>query len=345
MTTVVIRRPDDWHVHLRDGPMLAHVLDFTARQFARAIVMPNLDPPVVTTADAESYRQRILAGLRPDRQFTPLMTAYLTDGTDPRDLAAGFERRVFTAAKLYPAHATTNSAKGVSDVRRIYPVLAEMERVGMPLLVHGEVTDPSVDIFDREAVFLERVLAPVIRDFPGLKVVCEHITTEDAVAFVLGHGDRVAATITPHHLQFSRNAIFQGGIRPHFYCLPILKREKHRLALRRAATSGNPKFFLGTDTAPHAVHTKENACGCAGIFNAPVALEAYLTVFDEEGALDRFAGFASEHGARFHGLPLNDGTVTLVREPLPVPDRLESQGVAVVPYQAGTTLPWRMVTS
>ncbi len=343
MNSLVIRRPDDWHVHLRDGPMLAHVLDFTARQFARAIVMPNLDPPVVTTADAVAYRGRITARLRPGRDFAPLMTAYLTDGTDPADLTAGFERRIFTAAKLYPAHATTNSAKGVGDIRRIAPVLAAMERIGMPLLVHGEVTEPSVDIFDREAVFLDRVLAPVLRDFPGLKVVCEHITTEEAVGFVLAAGDRVAATITPHHLQFSRNAIFQGGIRPHFYCLPILKREKHRLALRKAATSGSPKFFLGTDTAPHAVHTKENACGCAGVFNAPVALEAYLTVFDEEGALDRFEAFASEHGARFHGLPLNEGTVRLVREPLAVPERCEGEGVSVVPYHAGTTLPWRMV--
>ncbi len=343
MNQLKIRRPDDWHVHLRDGAMLAQVLDHTARQFGRAIVMPNLVPPVTTTALAEAYRGRILARLAPGRTFTPLMTAYLTDGTDPADIAAGFERGVLTACKLYPAHATTNSAHGVTDVWAIHRVLERMEKIGMPLLVHGEVTEPAVDIFDREAVFLERVMSGIARDFPGLKLVCEHITTEAAVAFVLGHGDRVAATITPHHLQFSRNAIFQGGIRPHMYCLPILKREKHRLALRQAATSGNPKFFLGTDTAPHAVETKEHACGCAGVFNAPVALESYVTVFDEEHALDRFEGFASEHGARFHGLSLNEGTVTLVREPTVVPERIAADGIAVVPYHAGTTLPWRIV--
>lgn len=343
MTTLVIRRPDDWHVHLRDGAMTGLVLDHTARQFARAIVMPNLVPPVTTTALAEAYRARILARLAPERRFTPLMTAYLTDGTDPDDIAPGYERGVLTACKLYPAHATTNSAHGVTDVTAIHRVLARMEKIGMPLLVHGEVTEAGVDIFDREAVFLERVMAGIVRNFPGLKVVCEHITTEEAVAFVQGHGDRVAATITPHHLQFSRNAIFQGGIRPHMYCLPILKREKHRLALRRAATSGSPKFFLGTDTAPHAVETKEAACGCAGVFNAPVALESYVTVFDEENALDRFEAFASLNGARFHGLPVNEGTVTLVREPTAVPERIEAGGLAVVPYHAGATLPWRIV--
>lgn len=338
---LVIRRPDDWHVHLRDGPMLADVLDFTARQFARAIVMPNLDPPITTMAEAVAYRVRIQSQVRPGRQFTPLMTAYLTDGTDARDLGAGFEQGVFTAAKLYPAHATTNSAKGVTQVRSIYGVLETMQRIGMPLLIHGEVTSPEVDVFDREAVFVERILAPVVRDFPGLKIVSEHITTEEAAAFVLGSSDLVAATITPHHLQCNRNAMFQGGLRPHLYCLPVLKREKHRLALRRAATSGSRKFFLGTDSAPHVVGAKESACGCAGVFNAPVALEAYATVFDEENALDKFEAFASENGARFHSLPLNDGQVTLTRAPTAVPDRIQSEATAVIPFHAGTTLAWR----
>ena len=334
---LIIRRPDDWHVHLRDGPMLAEVLDYTARQFARAIVMPNLDPPVTTMAEARAYRERIQGQLRPGRAFTPLMTAYLTDGTEAKDLKAGFGQGVFTAAKLYPAHATTNSAEGVTEVRHIHGVLETMQRIGMPLLVHGEVTDPGVDIFDREAVFLDRILGPVVRDFPALKVVCEHITTEEAVGFVLGSPDTVAATITPHHLQCNRNAMFQGGIRPHLYCLPVLKREKHRLALRKAATSGNRKFFLGTDSAPHTVGAKESACGCAGVFNAPVALEAYTTVFDEEDALDKLEAFASEHGPRFHGLALNEGRVALTRAPSPVPERLAT----VVPFHAGSTLAWR----
>ena len=338
---LVIRRPDDWHVHLRDGPMLAEVLDYTARQFARAIVMPNLDPPVTTMAEAVAYRLRIQSQVRAGRSFAPLMTAYLTDGTDVGDLAAGFEQGVFTAAKLYPAHATTNSARGVTEVGRIHRVLETMQRIGMPLLVHGEVTNPDVDIFDREAVFVERILAPVVRDFPGLKVVCEHITTEEAAGFVLGSPAAVAATITPHHLQCNRNAMFQGGIRPHLYCLPVLKREKHRLALRKAATSGSPKFFLGTDSAPHSVGAKESACGCAGVFNAPVALEAYATVFDEEGALDKFEAFASEHGARFYGLPLNEGQVTLTRAPSLVPERIHSNATTLIPYHAGTTLAWR----
>ena len=320
--------------------MLAHVLDHTARQFARGIAMPNLDPPVTTTAEAEAYRRRIVAALRLGRSFTPLMTAYLTDRTDPQDIATGFDRNILTACKLYPAHATTNSAHGVTDVRRVYPVLETMQRLGMPLLVHGEVTEPDVDIFDREAVFLDQVLALVVGDFPALKVVCEHITTVEAVEFVLSLPKTVAATITPHHLQYNRNAIFQGGIRPHHYCLPVLKRESHRLALRKAAVSGNPKFFLGTDSAPHLIHTKEAACGCAGVFNAPVALAAYATVFEEENALDRLEAFAAEHGARFYGLPLNEGTVTLVAEPDPVPDRIEGNGVAVVPFHGGDTLDW-----
>ncbi len=336
MDTLTIRRPDDWHVHLRDGAMLQAVAPFTARQFARAIVMPNLVPPVTTAAAARAYRERIIAAAP---GFTPLMTCYLTDAADPDDLAQGFADGVFTAAKLYPAGATTNSANGVTDLSRIYPVLERMQDIGMVLCVHGEVTDPDVDVFDREAVFIDRVLGPLLRDLPGLRVVFEHATTEQAVAFVEAAGDTVAATITPQHLHLNRNAMLVGGIRPHAYCLPVAKREQHRLALRRAPTSGSPKFFLGTDSAPHTRETKEAACGCAGIFNAPYALESYLAVFEAEGALDRFEGFASEHGARFYGLPLNDGTVTLERVPTDVPAQIG----AVVPFHAGETLAWRFV--
>jgi dihydroorotase len=337
--TLTIRRPDDWHVHLRDGDMLRAVVGHTARQFARAIVMPNLTPPVTTAAAAVAYRERILAALPEGADFTPLMTAYLTDGTDPDDIAAGFADGVFTAAKLYPAGATTNSASGVTDLARIRRVLERMQDIGMVFCVHGEVTDPAVDVFDREAVFIERILTPLLREMPGLKVVFEHATTEEAVAFVEGAGVNVAATITPQHLHINRNAMLVGGIRPHAYCLPVAKREKHRLALRRAATSGSAKFFLGTDTAPHLRETKETACGCAGIFNAPFALESYLTVFDEEGALDRFEGFASEHGPRFYGLPLNEGTVTLERASVEVPTEI----AGVVPFHASETLGWRFV--
>ena len=337
---LTIRRPDDWHVHLRDGAMLTAVAPWTARQFARAIVMPNLSPPVTTAALAVAYRERILAALPADAGFTPLMTCYLTDNTDPADLIAGYEAGVWVAAKLYPAHATTNSAHGVSEVAAIRPVLAAMERAGMVLCVHGEVTDPAVDIFDREAVFLDRVLAPLLADFPALKVVLEHITTADAAQFVADGPATLAATITPQHLHLNRNALFAGGLRPHAYCLPVVKRERHRLAVRAAAVSGSAKFFLGTDSAPHAVDAKESGCGCAGIFNAPFALESYLTVFEEEDALDRFEGFASEHGARFYGLPLNKGTVTLVREAVAVavPDRIAD----VVPFHAGERLGWRI---
>jgi dihydroorotase len=336
--TLTIRRPDDWHVHLRDGDMLQAVVGHTARQFARAIVMPNLSPPVTTAAAAAAYRERILAALPESADFTPLMTAYLTDGTDPDDIAAGFADGVFTAAKLYPAGATTNSASGVTDLANIRRVLERMQDIGMVFCVHGEVTDPAVDVFDREAVFIERILTPLLRELPGLKVVFEHATTEEAVAFVESAGPNVGATITPQHLHINRNAMLVGGIRPHAYCLPVAKREKHRLALRRAATSGSAKFFLGTDTAPHLRETKETACGCAGIFNAPFALESYVTVFDEEGALDRFEGFASEHGPRFYGLPLNEGTVTLERAEVKVPAEISG----VVPFHAGETLGWRV---
>ncbi len=338
--TLTIRRPDDWHVHLRDGAMLEAVAPYTARQFARAIVMPNLSSPVTTVAAASAYRERILAALPEGHDFTPLMTAYLTDTIDPAELAEGHGQSVLTAAKLYPAGATTNSDSGVTDIANIHGALERMEAIGMPLLVHGEVTDHDVDIFDREAVFIERILAPLARDFPALKIVLEHITTADAVQFVESAGPTIAATITPHHCVINRNAIFERGIRPHAYCLPIAKREQHRLAVRGAAVSGSPKFFLGTDTAPHARGDKESACGCAGIFNAPFALESYAAVFEAEGALDRLEAFSSEYGPRFYGLPLNTGTVTLKRAPAEVPERLLANGTELVPFQAGETLGW-----
>ena len=340
-TRLTIRRPDDWHVHLRDGEMLQAVAPFTARQFARAIVMPNLVPPVTNVAAAEAYRGRILAALPEDDGFTPLLTCYLTDDADAAEIARGFQAGAFAACKLYPAHATTNSAQGVTDVRNLWPALEGMQRLGMPLLVHGEVTDPEVDIFDREAAFIDRVLAGLIRDFPALRIVFEHVTTAEAVAFVEHAGPNLAATITPHHLAINRNAMFEGGLRPHAYCLPVAKRERHRRAVRRAAVSGSPKFFLGTDSAPHPRHAKEAACGCAGIFNAPFALETYAMVFEEEGALDRLEGFASEHGPRFYGLPLNEGEVVLERAPVDVPEA--ESGVAI--FMAGKTLPWRFVPS
>ena len=338
---LTIRRPDDWHVHLRDGAMLHAVAGYTARQFARAIVMPNLSPPVTTVAAAEAYRARIRAALPVGADFTPLMTCYLTDAADADEIARGFAEGVWAACKLYPANATTNSAHGVTDIRALTPVLETLQRIGMPLLIHGEVTDKAVDIFDREAVFVERTLAPLTRDYPALKIVLEHITTAEAAAFVTEADHPIAATITPQHLMINRNALFDGGLRPHAYCLPVLKRETHRLAVRRAAVSGSPRFFLGTDSAPHVVGAKESGCGCAGIFNAPFALEAYLSVFDAEGALAHFEGFASEHGARFYGLPLNEGTVTLVREDVVVPDRIGEGDASVVPFLAGTTLGWR----
>ena len=335
-----LRRPDDWHVHLRDGAMLTDVINYTARQFARAIVMPNLTPPVTTVAAGRAYRQRILDAVDPSLNFTPLMVCYLTDTIDAEEVTRGHAEGVFTACKLYPANATTNSSHGVTDIKNIYPVLEAMQRIGMPLLVHGEVTHQDVDIIDREAVFIDDVLQDVIKDFPDLKVVFEHITTAEAAEFVTAAGPNIAATITPHHLEFNRNAIFQGGIRPHYYCLPIAKREKHRLALRKAATSGSPKFFLGTDTAPHTIEAKQSACGCAGLFNAPHALEAYAKVFDEENALDKLEGFASEFGPRFYGLPLNEGTVTLTRKETAVPETLDVMDTQIVPFHSGGTLPW-----
>jgi|TARA_R100000501_G_scaffold14680_3_gene26652 dihydroorotase len=338
---LILRRPDDWHVHLRDGDMLRAVASYTARQFARAIVMPNLAPPVTTAEAARAYRNRIIAAVDPALDFTPLMTCYLSDDIDPAEVERGFSGGVFTAAKLYPANATTNSAHGVTDIRNIDQVLSTMQRIGMPLLVHGEVTDPEIDIFDREAVFIERIMLPLVHRFPDLKIVFEHITTSDAAQFVADSGPNIAATITPHHLEFSRNAIFQGGIRPHYYCLPIAKRETHRLALRTAATSGSPKFFLGTDSAPHMQGAKENACGCAGLFNAPVALESYARTFEEEGALDQLEGFASVHGPTFYGLPVNEARIVLQRGEMDVPAAIDPDGACVVPFHAGETLHWR----
>ncbi|MBS0474790.1 MAG: dihydroorotase [Proteobacteria bacterium] len=338
--TLTIRRPDDWHVHLRDGAVMAGVLPWTARQFARAIVMPNLSPPISTVAQGVAYRERIKAALPAGMDFTPLMVAYLVDHIDPEELARGHAEGVFTAAKLYPAHATTGSAHGVTDVANIRPALEKMAAIGMPLLVHGEVTDADVDIFDREAVFIERTLAPLVRDLPELKVVFEHITTEEAAEFVLASGPNVAATITPQHLHINRNAMLVGGIRPHAYCLPVAKREKHRLALRKVATAGSAKFFLGTDSAPHAIAAKEAACGCAGIFNAPFALESYAAVFEEEGALDYFEGFASLNGPAFYGLPVNEGTVTLARVEAQVPAQIDANGTPIVPFHAGEVLRW-----
>ena len=342
-TTLTLRRPDDWHVHLRDDAMLQAVVNFTARQFARAIVMPNLRPPITTVAAARAYRERILAALAPGTAFTPLMTAYLTDASDPDELARGFREGVFAAAKLYPANATTNSAAGVSDIRQLDHVLARLQDIGMPLLVHGEVTDAHVDIFDREAQFIERIAQPMLARFPSLRMVFEHITTREAVAFVQASAANVAATITPHHLHINRNAMFAGGMRPHMYCLPVAKREVHRLALRRAATSGDAKFFLGTDSAPHAIADKQSACGCAGIFNAPHALESYAAVFAEEDALARLEAFASLNGPKFYGLPANDARVTLVCETQTVPAQYDFGVSQVVPFHAGELLRWRMV--
>ena len=340
---LVLRRPDDWHVHLRDGAMLKAVLPFTAHQFGRAIIMPNLKPPVTRTADAVAYRERILAALPEGHAFTPLMTAYLTDGTDADDLAQGFEDGVFAAAKLYPANATTNSAHGVTDLGKIAPVLERMAEIGMPLLIHGEVTDAHVDIFDREAVFLERTLGPLLERYTALRVVLEHATTAEAVAFVREHAasGRVGATITAHHLLINRSHLFAGGIRPHLYCLPIAKRETHRVALVEAATSGEGPFFLGTDTAPHSVTAKESACGCAGCFTAANAMELYAEAFDEAGALDKLEAFASLNGPRFYGLPVNEDKVVLERTPSTAPDIvLTADGEAVLPFRSGETTRW-----
>ena len=337
---ITIRRPDDWHVHLRDGEMMRRVVPFTARQFARAIVMPNLSPPVTTASSADEYRKRILAAVPEGFDFTPLMTCYLTDDADADNIIGGFRDGIFTAAKLYPANATTNSAHGVTDINNIMAVLERMAETGMPLLVHGEVTDNDVDIFDREAVFIERILSKLADELPDLKIVFEHITTKDAADFVNASGPNIAATITPQHLHINRNALFAGGIRPHAYCLPVAKREVHRIALRSAATSGSPKFFLGTDSAPHEKHAKESACGCAGIFNATFAIESYAEVFDAEGAMDKLEGFASLHGPQFYNLPANEAQITLERKACLVPEIEGSGESALIPFHAGETLGW-----
>ncbi|MBL8491596.1 MAG: dihydroorotase [Rhodocyclaceae bacterium] len=344
MQTLTITRPDDWHLHLRDGAAMAAVLPDTTRRFARAIVMPNLRPPVTTVEMAAAYRGRILAARPAGSDFEPLMTLYLTDNLPPAEIDAARASGFVHAVKLYPAGATTNSDAGVTDLARCRATLARMEALGVPLLVHGEVTDPAVDVFDREAVFIERVLAPVHRDFPALKIVLEHITTRDGADFVRDAGPGVAATITAHHLLLNRNAIFAGGIRPHHYCLPVLKRETHRQALVAAATSGNPKFFLGTDSAPHARSTKEAACGCAGCYTAHAGIELYAEAFEAAGALDRLEAFASHFGPDFYGLPRNAGALTLVREQVGIPTHVDFlPGDPLVPLRAGETLAWRLV--
>jgi len=343
MQSLTITRPDDWHLHLRDGAALAAVLPDTARRFARAIVMPNLKPPVTTVALAKAYRERILAALPAGMKFAPLMTLYLTDNMPPAEVDAARASGVVHAVKLYPAGATTNSDAGVSDLRKCAATLARMEKLGLPLLVHGEVTDPAVDIFDREAVFIDTVLAPLLKDFPALRVVLEHVTTRDGIDFVRGSGANVAATLTAHHLLLNRNALFVGGIRPHHYCLPVLKRETHRQALVAAAVSGDPKFFLGTDSAPHAQGAKEAACGCAGCYTAHAGIELYAEAFEAAGALDRLEGFASFYGADYYGLPRNTDTVTLRREAQAVPASLAYSGADhLVPLRAGETVAWRL---
>jgi len=339
--TLFLRRPDDWHLHLRDGAALAAVLPATARQFARAIVMPNLKPPVTSAADAMAYRQRILAALPPGLRFQPLMTLYLTDHTPPEEIARAKAAGV-VALKLYPAGATTNSAAGVTDIRKTYKTLEAMQRAGLLLLVHGEVTDPDVDVFDREAVFIDEVMQPLRHDFPALQVVFEHITTADAAQYVAEAGDHTAATITAHHLLYNRNALFMGGLRPHYYCLPVLKKERHRLALVKAATSGSAKFFLGTDSAPHAAQLKEQSVCGAGCYTAPAALELYAEAFEAAGALHKLEAFASLHGPAFYGLPVNEERVMLRRQPWQLPESLPFGDALIKPLRAGETLNWKL---
>ena len=342
MEQLTITRPDDWHLHLRDDALMASVLPDTARQFARAIVMPNLRPPVTTTEQAIAYRERILKALPAGMKFEPLLTLYLTDNTSADEIKRAKSSGVVHAVKLYPAGATTNSDAGVTDLRKIYIALEEMQRCGMPLLVHGEVTSPNIDIFDREAVFIERVLQPLLKDLPSLRMVFEHITTKEAAQFVMSAGDNIAATLTPQHLLYNRNAMLVGGIRPHFYCLPILKRETHREALVKAATSGSKKFFLGTDSAPHAQHTKENACGCAGCYCAHSAIELYTEAFEAAAALDKLEAFSSFYGADFYGLPRNTEQITLRKEEWDMPHFVEFGGSRLVPLKAGEKMKWKL---
>ena len=347
MESFSLRRPDDWHLHLRDGAMLQAALPYSAMQVGRAIIMPNLTPPITTIDLAVAYRKRIEnaipKGQNKRSDFTPLMTAYLTDTIDPDMLEEGFTSGVFTAAKLYPANATTNSENGVSDIRKIDHVIARMEKIGMPLLMHGEVVSDKIDIFDREAVFIDMILKPLMARHPNLKMVLEHITTAQAAAFVSGNDERLGATITPHHLIINRSDMFKGGIRPHLFCLPIAKRETHRQALRKAATSGHPRIFYGTDSAPHPIHAKESACGCAGIFNAATATALYLEVFEEENALEHFEAFAAFNGADFYGLPRNNDTLTLKREAMPIPHSFVSRdGEEVIFFRGGEKSRWQL---
>ncbi|MBU0689024.1 MAG: dihydroorotase [Gammaproteobacteria bacterium] len=343
MQQLTLTRPDDWHLHLRDDALMASVLPDTARQFARAIVMPNLRPPVTTTEQAVAYRERILKALPAGMKFDPLMTLYLTDITNADEIKKAKASGVVHAVKLYPAGATTNSDAGVTDLRKTYAALEAMQACGMPLLVHGEVTSPDIDIFDREAVFIERVMQPLLKDLPELRVVFEHITTQDAAEFVMSAPDTIAATLTPQHLLYNRNAMLVGGIRPHYYCLPILKRETHREALVKAATSGSKKFFLGTDSAPHAQHTKENACGCAGCYSAHSAIELYAEAFENAGALDKLEGFASFYGADYYGLPRNTEKVTLRKEEWQLPASVGFGEHQLVPLRAGETMKWKLL--
>ncbi|AOE98845.1 dihydroorotase [Serratia surfactantfaciens] len=337
-----IRRPDDWHIHLRDDEMLKTVVPYTSQVFGRAIVMPNLVPPVTTVAAARVYRDRILAAVPQGHNFTPLMTCYLTNSLAASELINGFEQGVFTAAKLYPANATTNSSHGVSDVTGIYPLFEQMQKIGMPLLIHGEVTDPAVDIFDREARFIEQVMEPIRHHFPELKIVFEHITTKEAAQYVQAGNRFLGATITPQHLMFNRNHMLVGGIRPHLFCLPILKRNVHQEALRQAVASGSDRFFLGTDSAPHLKHRKESSCGCAGCFNAPNAIPAYAAVFEQLGALEHFEAFCSLNGPRFYGLPLNEDFIELQRVPTTQPEAIALGDESVIPFLAGETLSWSL---
>ena len=343
MDRLTITRPDDWHLHLRDGAVLNDLVPATARAFRRAIVMPNLVPPVTTTEQALSYRQRILDAAPAGGQFQPLMTLYLTDNTSADEIRAAKASGHVYGCKLYPAGATTNSDSGVTDVKNIYPALEAMAEVGLPLLVHGEVTSPEVDIFDREAMFIDHVLQPLLLRMPSLRVVFEHITTADAADFVRHTGDNVAATITVQHLMLNRNAMLVGGIRPHHYCLPVLKRERHRQALVAAAISDSGKFFLGTDSAPHSKNKKENACGCAGMYTAPAAIEWYAEIFEQAGALDKLEGFASHYGPDFYGLPRNNDTITLVKQPWQMAEQLPLADDVIVPFRAGETIHWQMI--
>ncbi len=342
---LTITRPDDWHLHVRDDAALNYTVPFTAKQFARAIIMPNLTPPNITTEQALAYRDRILAATPEDCDFTPLMTLYLTDNTPAEEIIRAKQSGHVYAVKLYPAGATTNSDAGVTDIRKCYSTLEEMQKQGIPLLVHGEVTDPDIDVFDREKVFIDRVLIPTREAFPELKIVFEHITTRQAADYVLSADEHTGATITPQHLLYNRNAIFKGGIRPHYYCLPVLKREEHRKALVAAATSGNPRFFLGTDSAPHAQNKKENSCGCAGIFSAPLAIELYTRAFDENHALDKLEGFASHFGPDFYGLPRNTESITLQRESWTVPESYPYCDGNIVPLHAGEEESWKLLDS